>query len=351
MPVTIKKIAELAGVSAGTVDRVLNNRGRVKPEVEKRVRKIAEELDYRPNQIGRSLSLLSRSFRISVILHTEGNLYFDYVLHGVKRAAEELLHSKCTVDILYGRDFNAEYQKTQIEKAVSDGANAIVIVPIEDQIIRDKLRSLREENFPVFLLTNPLSESGYCEYVGCNYYEAGNLAAGVVSLLGKRNDRIAFFSPSFRMLGHRLRYDGFMNNGGLNALEMHTDCIELTDGGRLSTYGAAYDYFANHPDTSVIVSNGEGLYGGVLKAVEDSGLSSRVKIVAYDLSSHIEKMMEEKSVLVCIDQSPEEQGYIMIKKTFDALFSGKYPSGEDSYIPLRILIRESLSENVNSTAD
>lgn len=150
------------------------------------------------------------------------------------------------------------------------------------------------------------------------------------------------------MMGHRLRYDGFMNSENLTSLGMQTDCIELSDGGRLSTYGAAYDYFTKHPDTSVIVSNGEGLYGGVLKAVEDSGLSSRVKIVAYDLSSHIEKMMEEKSVLVCIDQSPEEQGYNIIRKTFDALFSGKYPSGEDSYIPLRILIKESLCENGKS---
>ena len=41
---TIKEIAELAGVSRGTVDRVLNNRGSVNPQTADRVREIAEKL-------------------------------------------------------------------------------------------------------------------------------------------------------------------------------------------------------------------------------------------------------------------------------------------------------------------
>ena len=49
MKVTIKMIAELSGVSTGTVDRVLNKRGKVKPEVESRVRAIVDAFNYKPN--------------------------------------------------------------------------------------------------------------------------------------------------------------------------------------------------------------------------------------------------------------------------------------------------------------
>ena len=52
MAVTAQKIAELAGVSRGTVDRALHNRGRVNPEVAARIRKIADELGYKPNIVG-----------------------------------------------------------------------------------------------------------------------------------------------------------------------------------------------------------------------------------------------------------------------------------------------------------
>ena len=45
MAITLQQIADLAGVSRGTVDRALNNRGRIKPEVEQRIKKIAKDVD------------------------------------------------------------------------------------------------------------------------------------------------------------------------------------------------------------------------------------------------------------------------------------------------------------------
>ena len=49
---TIKEIAELAGVSRGTVDRVLNGRGAVSEQTERKVLEIAQALQYRPNRAG-----------------------------------------------------------------------------------------------------------------------------------------------------------------------------------------------------------------------------------------------------------------------------------------------------------
>ena len=53
---TIKQIAEMAGVSRGTVDRVLNNRGSVNANTAARVREIAEKLNYKPNKAGLMLA-------------------------------------------------------------------------------------------------------------------------------------------------------------------------------------------------------------------------------------------------------------------------------------------------------
>ena len=89
MSVTIKQIAEKAGVSRGTVDRVINNRGHVKPEIEERIQKIAVELGYRPNAAGKALAARKKSFIIGVILCARGNEFFDDILKGIKGAEQE----------------------------------------------------------------------------------------------------------------------------------------------------------------------------------------------------------------------------------------------------------------------
>ena len=68
MAVTAQQIAELAGVSRGTVDRALHNRGRVNPEVAAKIHKIAAELGYKPNLIGQALVKSRREFKLGAIL-------------------------------------------------------------------------------------------------------------------------------------------------------------------------------------------------------------------------------------------------------------------------------------------
>ena len=70
MAVTAQQIAELAGVSRGTVDRALHNRGRVNPEVAAKIHKIAAELGYKPNLIGQALVKSRREFKLGAILQS-----------------------------------------------------------------------------------------------------------------------------------------------------------------------------------------------------------------------------------------------------------------------------------------
>lgn len=65
---TIKEIAALAGVSRGTVDRVLNHRGSVNPATAERIEKIARELDYKPNVAGLVLAAQKKKLKLGVIL-------------------------------------------------------------------------------------------------------------------------------------------------------------------------------------------------------------------------------------------------------------------------------------------
>ena len=65
----IKDIAELSGVSTGTVDRILHERGKVSEDARKKVEKILKEIDYQPNLIARSLALKKTSSK-SILTNT-----------------------------------------------------------------------------------------------------------------------------------------------------------------------------------------------------------------------------------------------------------------------------------------
>ena len=64
---TIKDIAKLAGVSKGTVDRVLHKRGKVSPASLEKVNEVLKVIDYEPNLIARNLKN-NKVYRISILL-------------------------------------------------------------------------------------------------------------------------------------------------------------------------------------------------------------------------------------------------------------------------------------------
>ena len=86
----MQQIADLAGVSRGTVDRALNNRGRIRPEVAEKIKMIAKELGYQPNIAAKALSSGNQILRIGVILHYADTPTIQTVLEGAKDAKQEV---------------------------------------------------------------------------------------------------------------------------------------------------------------------------------------------------------------------------------------------------------------------
>ena len=74
MKVTINDIAELTNVSKSTISRVLNNSGPVSEKTRKAVTEAMERLDYKPNEIARSLSL-RRTMTVGIVMQDIRNPY------------------------------------------------------------------------------------------------------------------------------------------------------------------------------------------------------------------------------------------------------------------------------------
>ena len=96
---TIQMVAELAGVSRGTVDRVLNDRPHVNEEVRRRVLEAMRELGYiSPREVyRRQADAAIRPLTLGVLLPNWEGQFRTEVTEGVRQACEELEESKVRV--------------------------------------------------------------------------------------------------------------------------------------------------------------------------------------------------------------------------------------------------------------
>jgi len=128
--VRIKDIAEKAGVSKGTVDRVIHNRGNVAPEVRERVQAVMDELKYRPNIIASTLAS-NKKWKIATLLPDPSEDWFwAQPQQGIEQAIAAVGDYGMTVDVYHFPDKNAAaFAKTgaQILKKKYD---AILLAPL-----------------------------------------------------------------------------------------------------------------------------------------------------------------------------------------------------------------------------
>lgn len=153
--VTIKKVAQAAGVSTQTVSRVLNDRPDVSPETRKRVRAVISELGYTPSALARSL-IRGRSYNLGVVGY--GLSYYGpaRILTGVERRANEMGYS-LQLNLLRSPETN--YGEEVFRSLLNRQVDGIIWAVPEIGANRDWLaEQLHEISVPVvFLNMQPVS--------------------------------------------------------------------------------------------------------------------------------------------------------------------------------------------------
>lgn len=340
MAATIKKIAELAGVSIGTVDRVINNRGRVSPAVEARVRSIIQEVGYTPNLMAKSLSLKRRSPKIGVIFHLERSGFLDEVEAGLRQAEAEMSDFGVEVLVRASRNFDAADQMRIIQEMLSQGVNAIAITPINDPQIAGLIDQLIRRGYPIFCFINDIVTQLPHAFVGPDAHQTGRIAAGLFSMLScGREERLGVVTPSLKMLGHAQKLEGLRDAILQRQAPIRLlDVCELPGGNDVDIYKAVSAYLDANP-TLTALWYATSICDGGITALQEHGLLEKTTIITLDLQPFIVQGLEQFYIRATISQNPRQQGYQVIKTIFNALLQERYdPRSVD--VPCEILIRE-----------
>ena len=309
---TINEIAKLANTSRGTVDRVINKRGKVSKEVEARVTRILNETGYLDAHEGKILSLSNRKILVSVIIASMNNTFFDYILKGIKESLSTLYrYSGIDLEIFKVKLFDDASILDALNK-ISTKSRLLMISSYGNQTIIKKVQSL---NIPVICMSLDVNFKNKIGYAGCNFFNSGELAADMVNVLATSNSKVALFLGSFIHPGHSERLLGFKSavNKDIPLLEP----IETFDDDEIG-YFRTKKILNEDPD--VIVYFGGGMIGG-LKAIKEH--PKKVKVITVDEIPEVIEGLKTGLISASVSQHPFKQGKECAKIAYDYLVNGK----------------------------
>lgn len=335
---TLKEIADLAGVSRGTVDRVLNHRGSVNPKTAEKVMNIVQALDYQPNRAGTALAAQKKKYKIGVIVFGRSNPFFDEVMRGVHAKSDELKSYGITT-IIRRVDFDVRAQLDAVDELVGEGINGLVLAPYNDRAVSDRINALCEANIPVVTINTDIDGSQRMAYVGSDYFRGGCIAAGLFALSTAGDISLGIITGSDSVLCHTERIRGLECTLADSYPRIRVNGIMENHDDEIESYTVTKQFLAKHPETGALFFTAAGIYGGC-KAVKESGLHPR--IIAFDEVPTTLELIKKGTVLATISQQPYKQGYRSLDILFEYLTSGILPEDELQYVEHSIIIRENL---------
>jgi len=196
--ISIREVAQLAGVSASTVSRVMNGTAKVDPEKKERVLRVIEETGFVPNEVARTLFRKSAK-TIGLIVPSIRNPYFTELA-----AYIDTFSLQCGYrPFLCNTGYDPEKEKAAVQMLVSMNADAIIVASCSDQI-RETLNNCP---IPVVALDAMLYGADVEACIFCDYYEGGRMAAEYLIDKGCRNI-VCIKGPQYRYSA-RSRYQGY----------------------------------------------------------------------------------------------------------------------------------------------
>lgn len=325
MGISIKEIAEIAGVSRGTVDRALNDRPGINPEIKAHILQVAQDLGYRSNRAGRILSIRKTPLRLGIQMPSIGNDFFADVQAGLNQAADELADFGLSLVIRTMKGFDPREQVRQVRELLAEGINGLAFVPINHDLVSQLLQELAATSLPVITFNTDIAAGERLCYVGNDYRLSGATAAGVLRLLAAgRPFQVLLVTGSVQVLGHNQRITGFNQTLRSRCPQIRVlDILEDQDDEQLA-YQQVRDALERLPAIDAIYLTAGGV-AGACQAVEEAGRGGRIAVICNDLTPAARQYLERGVITATIGQQPFEQGYQPVRLLFNYLLDGSRP--------------------------
>jgi len=341
---TIKDVARMSGVSIGTVDRVLHNRGKVSAQNQQAVMKAIKTLNYHPSQIARALVNRKSNLKIGICIpQVEAEFWAD-ALRGVESAKKKLLPFGVSLEIEFTYNYSITNQKEAVKRLLKKNVNSIILLPSEG--VGNGLDQIIPPEIPYATVIEDVPDSRRLFHVGPDDHSMGLLLGRLTHLYAGPGFKSIILAANPQFLGTRRRVEGFCSN--VKRLNPTASVLEICDI-PMRSEKAAYDYIFDitvrkirqYPDMNVIyVTN--GLTQWAAAAVKSCRKCGKIQVFGYECTEMTYPFIQQGLIGATINQRPAQQWYNAISIMYEYLTGDRKIKNPIFPAECSIIIEESI---------
>lgn len=275
---TIKDIAQMAGVSYATVSRALNGEPYVKSETYERIMAVCRKTGYTPNAIARQLKS-QKNNTIGIIVPDISNVFFSEITKNIEWNARMQGYNVFISSSFY--DYGMEEKNIQV--LLQNRVDGIIIAGVGDRSSQTILSYVRQ--IPMVSIGDNIPDHGV-SHITVDNQLGTSLATDYLLGLGHRS--IVFLGGRVSSITHRRRQQGFLqtvkNSGASYEIFTVCDGSKIEDG-----YKTGCAYFKSRREQSIpyataAISVNDNFALGVMQAASEFGINIPLEfsIVGFD---------------------------------------------------------------------
>ena len=279
---TIPDLAEAAGVSVSTVNRVINEAGRVRPQTRDRVLQAAREIGfYGLGSIEYSIERGREAHRLGILLQQGNRTFYRNLGEALRRAAEDHIGDRVELTLEFLDELSPDNVAARLTH-LGETCESVALVAAEHPKVSEAIDALLNQGVPVAGLIAPLSAHGNVGFVGLDYWKVGRTAAWAFDKMVREPGKIGILLGNHRYRNQELNESGFRSY-----FREHSTGFLLLE--PLATYESAAvarerteNLFEQHPDLCGLFISGGGITGA-LAALRERPRRKDFVAVGYEL--------------------------------------------------------------------
>lgn len=297
---TLVDVAEVAGVSLATVDRVFNHRSGVNPRTAERVEQALVRLGYRPDPAAVRLAR-GIQYQFCFVLPTGTNSFMNLLAQQVERAFDALLDQQAHGDLLRVDVFDPTVLADAL-RSLLGRYHGVAVVALDHPLVRDAINELVDSGMSVVTLVSDVPNSRRQRFIGIDNSAAGRTAGTLMGrFAGARGGPVGLIAGSLALRDHVERMFGFQQVLAseypalrtLPALEGRDDTVRCR--------AVAEALLAEQPGLAGIYSIGAG-NRGIADALEAAGRTRDVVFIGHELTDHSRRYLMRGTMAAVINQ-------------------------------------------------